>query len=108
MASINSMNCKDLMNSKYADILVRILESDFRPGDPASLNAFMTSLAPAEERLVSAWLVQSVALPECHATLDKPTPTPITKRLNSKFRMSRKATVMHGCACSSGKLTSQR
>lgn len=41
-----------------ADILVRILEGDLRPDDPASLNAFMASLASAEERLVSAWLVQ--------------------------------------------------
>jgi DNA primase len=41
-----------------AEILVRILESDLRPGDPASLNAFMASLSPLEERLVSAWLLQ--------------------------------------------------
>ena len=41
-----------------AEILVRILESDLRPDDPASLNAFMSSLAPAEEWLVSAWLMQ--------------------------------------------------
>ena len=41
-----------------ADILVRILEGDLRPDNPASLNAFMASLAPSEERLVSAWLVQ--------------------------------------------------
>jgi hypothetical protein len=41
-----------------AEILVRILESDLRPDNPASLNAFMASLAPPEERLVSAWLVQ--------------------------------------------------
>ncbi len=40
------------------EILVRILESDLRPDNPASLNAFMASLAPPEERLVSAWLVQ--------------------------------------------------
>lgn len=43
-----------------AEILVRILESDLRTGDPASMNAFMASLAPAEERLVSAWLLQRV------------------------------------------------
>ena len=41
-----------------AEILVRILESDLRPDSPASLNAFMASLTPSEERLVSAWLVQ--------------------------------------------------
>ena len=29
-------------------------------GDPASLNAFMVTLSPAEESLVSAWLMQKV------------------------------------------------
>jgi DNA primase len=43
-----------------ADILVRILEGELRPGDPASLNAFMVTLSPAEERLVSSWLVQKM------------------------------------------------
>ncbi len=43
-----------------ADILVRILESDLRPGDAASLNAFMVTLSPADERLVSSWLLQKV------------------------------------------------
>jgi DNA primase len=42
------------------EILVRILESDLRPGDAASLNAFMVTLSPADERLVSSWLVQKV------------------------------------------------
>ena len=41
-----------------ADILMRILESDFRAGDAASLNAFMVTLSPADERLVSSWLLQ--------------------------------------------------
>jgi DNA primase len=40
------------------DILMRVLDSDLRPGDPASLNAFMVTLSPAEERLVSSWLLQ--------------------------------------------------
>ena len=40
------------------DILVRILESELRPSDPASLNAFMVTLSPPEERLVASWLLQ--------------------------------------------------
>ena len=43
-----------------ADILVRILESDLRPDDTASLNAFMSSVSPAEERLISGWLLQKM------------------------------------------------
>jgi DNA primase len=42
------------------EILCRILQSDFRPGDAASLNAFMVTLPPADERLVSSWLLQKV------------------------------------------------
>src|SRR2546430_4349315 len=41
-----------------AEILAHILESDLRPDDPASLNVFMVTLSPAEERLVSSWLLQ--------------------------------------------------
>jgi DNA primase len=43
-----------------AEILVRILEADLRPDDTASLNAFMATLAPEEERLVSSWLLQKM------------------------------------------------
>jgi DNA primase len=43
-----------------AEILDRILESDLRPRDPASLNAFMATLSPADEGLVSSWLLQKV------------------------------------------------
>jgi DNA primase len=43
------------------EILARILESDLRPGEPASLNAFMVTLSPADERLVSAWLLQKLS-----------------------------------------------
>ena len=43
-----------------SQILVRILESDLRPVDPASLNAFMANLAPGEEALVSGWLLQKM------------------------------------------------
>jgi DNA primase len=43
-----------------AEILTRILESELHPADPASLSAFMATLSPAEEALVSAWLLQKV------------------------------------------------
>jgi len=43
-----------------AEILGRILESDLRPGDATSLNAFMVTLPPAEERLVSSWLLRKI------------------------------------------------
>jgi DNA primase len=39
-------------------ILIRILESELQPDDPASLNTFMATLSPEEERLVSSWLLQ--------------------------------------------------
>jgi DNA primase len=42
------------------EILARILQSDLRPDDAASLNAFMVTLSPPEERLVSSWLLQKV------------------------------------------------
>lgn len=43
-----------------AEILTRILQSELHPDDPASLSAFMASLSPGEEALVSAWLLQKV------------------------------------------------
>ena len=42
------------------ELLVRILESDLRPDDPASLNLFMSQLSAEEEGLVSAWLMQKM------------------------------------------------
>jgi DNA primase len=42
------------------DILVRILESELKPDDAASLNAFMATLSPEEERLISSWLMQKM------------------------------------------------
>jgi len=41
-------------------ILIRILESELQPDDPASLNAFMATLSPEEERLISLWLLQKM------------------------------------------------
>jgi hypothetical protein len=49
-----------LAQTPNSHLLVRILEADLRPGDPASLSAFMASLSPAEESLVAAWQVQKL------------------------------------------------
>jgi DNA primase len=49
-----------LAQTPGAELLVRILESDLRPEDPASLNAFMATLSAEEERVVSAWILQRV------------------------------------------------
>ena len=43
-----------------AEILIRILASDLRLPDAASLNAFMATLSPTDEGLVSSWLLQKV------------------------------------------------
>jgi DNA primase len=43
-----------------AQMLTRILETDLRPDDPASLNVFMAALNPGEEALVSGWLLQKM------------------------------------------------
>ena len=42
------------------ELLVRILEADIRPDDPASLNSFMSQLSAEQEGLVSAWLMQKM------------------------------------------------
>jgi DNA primase len=42
------------------ELLSKILESDLRPEDPASLNSFMSKLPAEQEGLVSAWLMQKV------------------------------------------------
>jgi DNA primase len=39
-------------------ILIQILDSELEPDDTASLNAFMATLSPGEERLISSWLMQ--------------------------------------------------
>ena len=49
-----------LAQTPETQLLIRILESDLRPDEPASLNAFMATLTPVEERLVSSWLVQKL------------------------------------------------
>ena len=47
-----------LTHTPDSQMLMRILETDLRPDDPASLNAFMAKLEPGEEALVSGWLLQ--------------------------------------------------
>jgi DNA primase len=44
----------------HTDILIRILESELEPDDTASLNAFMATLPPEDERLISSWLMQKM------------------------------------------------
>ena len=51
-----------LSQTPGAELLARILESKLQPNEPASLNAFMATLSPAEEGLVSAWLMQKTPL----------------------------------------------
>src|SRR6266446_312785 len=50
-----------------SDLLTKILQADLRPADSASLNLFQTTLLPAEESLVSGWLLQK--MPAYAATL---------------------------------------
>ena len=49
-----------LAETPNAELLAKVLAGDARPSDPASLNAFMVSLSPAEESLVSSWLMQKL------------------------------------------------
>ena len=49
-----------LAETPDAEMLLRILESDIRPDEPASVNRFMASLPPGEESLVAAWLAERV------------------------------------------------
>ena len=49
-----------LAQTPDAEILVKILSSDLRPEDPASINAFMSALPSGDEALVSSWLLQKV------------------------------------------------
>ena len=52
------------------EILIRILESKLDPDDTASLNAFMATLSPDEERLISSWLMQKLP-PATGAVVEK-------------------------------------
>ena len=42
------------------EMLGKILASELRPDEPASLNLFLSELAPEEESLVSGWLMQKM------------------------------------------------
>ena len=54
-------NWRELLDqTPGAELLMRILESDLRPENAASMNAFMASLSPGDEQLVSSWLMQKV------------------------------------------------
>ena len=58
---ILEQNWRDVLKAiPGTELLVRILETDLRPNDPASLNAFMSQLDAEEEGLVSAWLMQKM------------------------------------------------
>jgi DNA primase len=52
------------------EILALILKSDLHPDDAASINAFMVTLSPPEERLISSWLLQK-APPNAGAMVEK-------------------------------------
>jgi DNA primase len=49
-----------LAQTPGSEFLVRILEANLRPDDPASLSVFMASVSPAEEAMVASWLVQRI------------------------------------------------
>ena len=49
-----------LAQTPDAETLLRILESDLRPEEPASINVFMASLPTEDEALVSSWLLQKM------------------------------------------------
>jgi DNA primase len=56
-----AQNWRDVLaQTPDSEMLVRILEGELRPDDAASVNVFMAGLAPDEEGLVSAWLLQRV------------------------------------------------
>ncbi|HEY2125107.1 MAG TPA: DNA primase, partial [Chthoniobacterales bacterium] len=49
-----------LAETPNTELLAKVLAGDVRPSDPASLNAFMVTLRPAEESLVASWLMQKL------------------------------------------------
>jgi DNA primase len=58
---LQAQNWRELLaQTPDAEILRGILESDLRPDDPASLNAFMAGLPSGDEALVSSWLLQKM------------------------------------------------
>ena len=60
-AFLGAQEWEEVLNeTPGSELLARILGSELRADDPASLNRFMASLAPEEESLVSGWLLQKV------------------------------------------------
>jgi len=58
---LQAQNWRELLaQTPDAEILGRILGSDLRPDDPASINAFMGGLPTGEEALVASWLLQKM------------------------------------------------
>jgi len=58
---LHAQNWREILDQiPDTDILIRILESELEPDDTASLNAFMATLPPEEERLISSWLMQKM------------------------------------------------
>ena len=60
-AFLTSQNWRDVLGAiSGADLLTKILASDLRAGDSASLNAFQSTLSPQEESIISGWLLQKL------------------------------------------------
>jgi DNA primase len=58
---LHAQNWREILEQvPDTDILIRILESELEPNDTASLNAFMATLSPEEERLISSWLMRKM------------------------------------------------
>jgi DNA primase len=58
---LHAQNWREILEQvPDTNLLIRILESELDPDDTASLNAFMVTLSPEEERLVSSWLIQKM------------------------------------------------
>jgi DNA primase len=68
---LREQNWRDILTQvPDGEMLGLILKSDLHPDDAASLNAFMVTLSPPEERLVSSWLLQK-APPNAEAMVEK-------------------------------------
>jgi DNA primase len=58
---LHAQNWREILEQvPETNILIRILESKLDPDDTASLNAFMATVSPDEERLISSWLMQKM------------------------------------------------
>ena len=56
-----SQNWREVLaQTPDSELLMKIMEAEFRPSDPASLNSFMAGLPAAEESLIASWLLQRV------------------------------------------------